>query len=513
MRWETPYLAEMQEKYRSPALDTWFSITANLGTHTFFMLFLPMLYWCGYTNMARPMIRTLGGGVFLTGVFKDMWCLPRPLSPPLRRITMSKMAALEYGFPSTHSTNAVSTVVYILFYLHSLGSTVQPGLRILIQALACCYAVSIILGRLYCGMHGFADVGFGGALGLFLSTIEWQHGQWFDEYIHGSFKNTITYVLTMMVLVRMHPEPVDDCPCFDDSVAFAGVMIGIELGFWHFGRSGIAWDEPCLSTVPYRLNDLGLLITLVRIAFGVILVLAWRHVMKRVLLRSLPPLFRVMEKLGLALPRRFFVRATEYKKVPVQQRDDNVYPSVTEIPSLLASIRHPRKSRSISIGPQSEADAYETLASRDLRRRETKRDPDTAKALSREKTSAVTSYFSDTTSASPSKKDPDGHLLTPDSSDTDLQKSKLETERSLHTPLTPESMGGSVSRRPSQIRRQDEKEEREMFSKLEKPRVRYDVEVITKLIVYAGIGWIACEGAPRVFEATGLGMGKAIWER
>lgn len=33
---------------------------------------------------------------------------------------------------------------------------------------------------------------------------------------------------------------------------------------------------------------------------------------------------------------------------------------------------------------------------------------------------------------------------------------------------------------------QDEKEEREMFSKLEKPRVRYDVEVMTKLIVYSG---------------------------
>lgn len=33
---------------------------------------------------------------------------------------------------------------------------------------------------------------------------------------------------------------------------------------------------------------------------------------------------------------------------------------------------------------------------------------------------------------------------------------------------------------------QYEKEEREMFSNLEKPRVRYDVEVITKLIVYSG---------------------------
>ncbi len=57
-------------------------------------------------------------------------------------------------------------------------------------------------------------------------------------------------------------------------------------------------------------------------------------------------------------------------------------------------------------------------------------------------------------------------------------------EAALYTPSTPGS--GPSSRRPSAERRQDEKEEREMFSKLEKPRVRYDVEVITKLVVYTG---------------------------
>jgi hypothetical protein len=30
--------------------------------------------------------------------------------------------------------------------------------------------------------------------------------------------------------------------------------------------------------------------------------------------------------------------------------------------------------------------------------------------------------------------------------------------------------------------------EKEMFSRLEKPRVRYDVEVVTKLVVYTGRG-------------------------
>lgn len=50
------------------------------------------------------------------------------------------------------------------------------------------------------------------------------------------------------------------------------------------------------------------------------------------------------------------------------------------------------------------------------------------------------------------------------------------------------SMGEATAmqRSASADRREDEREERAMFSRLEKPRVRYDVEVVTKIIVYAG---------------------------
>jgi hypothetical protein len=50
---ETPYLALLQETLRTPALDSYFAFTANLGTHTFFMVMLPILFWCGYTNVGR----------------------------------------------------------------------------------------------------------------------------------------------------------------------------------------------------------------------------------------------------------------------------------------------------------------------------------------------------------------------------------------------------------------------------------------------------------------------------
>ena len=174
--------------------------------------------------------------------------------------------------------------------------------------------------------------------------------------------------------------------------------------------------------------------------------------------------------------------------MPKQLKVDNVIPSVSEFPSLLTSIRHPRKSRSVSIGPQSEADAYETLAYREKRRRESTREKVAATMKVGEKTPASTDYFGITTSNSTSGRPTAGFLSIPASSDTDLYQSMLGAETALYTPLSPGNGSGSAntSRRPSQERRQFEREEREMFLKLEKPRVRYDVEVITKLIVYTG---------------------------
>ena len=55
--------------------------------------------------------------------------------------------------------------------------------------------------------------------------------------------------------------------------------------------------------------------------------------------------------------------------VPGSLKDKDVIPSFSEIPSILTTIRHPRR-RAVSIGPQSEADAYETLAYREKRRRD-----------------------------------------------------------------------------------------------------------------------------------------------
>ena len=108
----------------------------------------PSVDMCSLVDLLAP-------GVFFTGMIKDFLCLPRPLSPPLQRITMSGLTALEYGFPSTHSTNAVSVALYGLTLLETSNFEISDVNKIVLQGIAALYASSVVMGRIYCGMHGF----------------------------------------------------------------------------------------------------------------------------------------------------------------------------------------------------------------------------------------------------------------------------------------------------------------------------------------------------------------------
>jgi membrane-associated phospholipid phosphatase len=258
------------------------------------------------------MVHMLASGIFFSGFIKDLLCLPRPLSPPLQRITMSGSAALEYGFPSSHSTNAVSVAVYVLHLLKSPESTLSPDVTLFIRVITYLYVASIVVGRLYCGMHGFFDVFIGSALGVLLAVLHYTFESPIDQYVHsGSGKQVTLVVLIILALVRIHPEPADDCPCFDDSVAFAAVTIGAQIAYWNIARANANWDAPHPSTLPRSTYEkiswaqMGL-----RLVIGVLLIFAWREIMKPSLLRVLPPVFRGLEKLGLLLPRRFFTKAS-----------------------------------------------------------------------------------------------------------------------------------------------------------------------------------------------------------
>lgn len=160
------------------------------------------------------------------------------------------------------------------------------------------------------------------------------------------------------------------------------------------------------------------------------------------------------------------IHPSQYSKVPTHLKDDEVIPKFSEIPSILTSIRHPRR-RAISVGPQSEADAYETLAYREKRRRESRSSmnrPSLAAETDRKnlKATKLNEYENMMGTGTPRYSSPHASGIEGD-----------RTDRSSPPIPFPDY--------------EEPPDEAEVFSQIKRPRVRYDVEVVTKLIVYSGM--------------------------
>lgn len=417
---------------------------------------------------------------------------------------MSGHVALEYGFPSTHSANAVSVAVYAILVLRSADNIFSPTATLFLEALAYFYAVSIIVGRVYCGMHGFVDVIFGSILGAAISLIEFNYGPRLEawEQSSGSFWVPVAILLVVVALVRVHPEPADDCPCFDDSVAFAGVIVGCEAGTWRFGKHSpfsAIYHGPEAS---FDLAAIGWLVSVLRVLIGIMVIFAWREATKPTLHRALPHLFRVIETYGLDLPRRFFLPASEYKTVPERLRDDNVLPSVSDFGKVVKSIRGPTRGRAVSVGPQSAADAYETLAYRERKRRESA-GSDEGGGLKPK--GSLGELKENRRVGGPGDHDR--------ATASGVQQNRLkEHESEMGTGTVVVSPPSSESEPDIYVGTEDELGAKEMFSRLVKPRVRYDVEVVTKLVVYAGTFTHVSSSAFLLFEVLAReGDSGACW--
>lgn len=339
VRSETPSLAKVQTTCRSSVLDSYFAMTANLGTHTFFMAALPICFWCGFPGVGIALVHMLALGVYWSGYVKDLLCLPRPLSPPLQRITMSGSAALEYGFPSTHTTNAVSVALFCLYQIQAAKSELSPLTYTLLSGAFYCYAISISIGRIYCGMHGWFDVVFGGLLGALITWLRVTFGPALDAWIiSGDWVRPATAILVLALAVRFHPEPADNCPCFDDSVAFIGVVMGIKLGVWHYSSGNVrSLDNVTAQHVAETTRaDVGRGVA--KVLLGILIIFLWRAAMKPLCLRCLPPIFRFVDHWGFRLPRRYFLQARYVRSL-------RVYQSAVNVPKVLQERSTPSQRR------------------------------------------------------------------------------------------------------------------------------------------------------------------------
>lgn len=341
---ETRVLAAMQKRIRTPFLDKFFVYTSSLGTHTFFLAALPMCFFFGFDRFGRGLLTVLGMGVYLSSFMKDMFCSPRPFAPPVTRLTIGNHH-LEYGFPSSHSTNSVSISILMHIYIYRLAfpaSESEPIISLSTYYLSCAmlsfYTFSVVFGRLYAGMHSFVDCAFGVFLGSAINLGQWLSEEWMENWMKSpGWTVPVTIIPLALLMVHEHPVPVDNCPCFEDAIAFVSVMLGSILSRWHAAHYG--FDESFyITAMPGSARetwvDIGIwcATAMIKLVVGTLIIVTWRILAKQTLHSILPPTFRLLAQLFTLPHRRFYTPATDYSSVDGGLR---AVPSVFDLPSSL----------------------------------------------------------------------------------------------------------------------------------------------------------------------------------
>ena len=177
---EEPHLANVQRSIRTPWLDAYLLYASLLGTHSFFLLGLPFLAWFGSGEAVRTMVYAVGSGTVSTSYLKDLLCVPRPAAPPLERLSVGNHAS-EYGFPSTHSANTAS--IALVLAETALRHQSLDDWKLWIElALLGIYVVSVVGGRIICGMHSAMDCLVGFTMGVICWAVVSLYGVTMDDF-------------------------------------------------------------------------------------------------------------------------------------------------------------------------------------------------------------------------------------------------------------------------------------------------------------------------------------------
>ncbi|KAI9636684.1 sphingosine-1-phosphate phosphatase [Dioszegia hungarica] len=236
---EKKWMADWQLRVRTEGRDKYFYWTAIFGTHTFFNAFLPLFFWYGDPAKGRGLLNAVGLGIYMSSFAKDLVCTPRPYSPPVVRLAMSTHAH-EYGFPSSHSTNTLTIALFLGQWVWEVRSAIGPIATSIASLILMVYMVSVVGGRVYTGMHSIADVVGGSLMGIAC----WATGLLVEAPLElwttsGSLTVPLLGIPLTLACVHYHPEPVDPCPCFEDAIAVLSVMLGGVLGHWYEVRNGL----------------------------------------------------------------------------------------------------------------------------------------------------------------------------------------------------------------------------------------------------------------------------------
>ena len=143
----------------SPTLDWPFRIITVLGDELFFLLFLPLVYWCVHRRIGAGLAVLFLFSASLNAIAKALLGMPRPFM--VEPAVMQLATAGGGGFPSGHTQGAVVVWIYIAARFRQRCLWWLAGVLIL----------AIPLSRLYLGVHFPVDLVGGYLIGGLLVLV------------------------------------------------------------------------------------------------------------------------------------------------------------------------------------------------------------------------------------------------------------------------------------------------------------------------------------------------------
>lgn len=207
--WGTRVIQSVQA-FGSPTWDRVFVAITFLGEEQFYLLLVPILYWCVDKTLAMHLSFVYLGSAYVNTTLKAIFMVPRPSAPAVRVVK----PADGYSFPSGHA----QIVSVGWFYL---ATRVK---RAWFWVLAAILVLAVCLSRVYLGVHYPTDVIVGTLIGL---ALVWGYvaacgmsGGYIAQW-PLAFKLMLACVVPLLLLA-LHSE--------NDTVSAMSTLLGLAVG-------------------------------------------------------------------------------------------------------------------------------------------------------------------------------------------------------------------------------------------------------------------------------------------